>query len=426
VDLLGRVREELAFEANVRKSYLYRFLMEFQLWWPIWVIYLQRERGFSLTQITLLDVPFLLLVVLAEVPTGAIADRFGRRVSLMLGSSLFAVAVFIFGVADNYLIILTSYTVWGLALTFQSGADTAILYDSLKSAGRENDFQKINSRLWALRSLAVLIAILIGAPIAAATSFTFAITLSAIVGLAAVPVAFLMHEPRHREHVEAEPYFETVKTGLRDAWHQPPLRWIILFSGVLVAMTFTPLVFTQPFLDEQGIALGDLGLWQAPVRAAGVISALFAYQFVSRLGERASFFALPLLIVGALFALGGFNSLWAYGAFISIGLVAGMHHPTLATYVNRRIPSERRATMLSVQSLTGNLVMAGINPLAGILADTLGLQGMFVALGAITLVLGPGILLLWLRAERHAPQPEAEQAPAADVERERPSEVVPV
>ena len=60
------------------------------------------ERGLSLTQITLLDTPFFLLIVLAEVPTGAIADRFGRRSSLMLGSALFAVAVFIFGVADSY------------------------------------------------------------------------------------------------------------------------------------------------------------------------------------------------------------------------------------------------------------------------------------------------------------------------------------
>ena len=45
MDLLTRIREEMALEGNVWKSYAYRFLMNFQLWWPIWVIYLQRERG---------------------------------------------------------------------------------------------------------------------------------------------------------------------------------------------------------------------------------------------------------------------------------------------------------------------------------------------------------------------------------------------
>src|SRR4051812_21577355 len=110
MELLPRIRDELAFEGNIRKSYIYRFLMNFQLWWPIWVIYLLRDRGLSFTQITLLDTPFFVLIVLAEVPTGAVADRFGRRTSLMLASSLFAVAIFVFGIANNYAIILVSYT----------------------------------------------------------------------------------------------------------------------------------------------------------------------------------------------------------------------------------------------------------------------------------------------------------------------------
>ena len=101
MDILARIRDDMAYEANIRKSYIFRFLMEFQLWWPIWVIYLQKQRGLSLTQITLLDAPFFLLMVLAEVPTGAIADRFGRRWSLMLGSAFFALAIFIFAIADS-------------------------------------------------------------------------------------------------------------------------------------------------------------------------------------------------------------------------------------------------------------------------------------------------------------------------------------
>ena len=134
--LLARVRDEMAFEGNIWKSYVYRFLMEFQLWLPIWVLYLQRTRGLSLTQISVLDTPFWLLIVFAEVPTGAVADRFGRRTSLALGAMMFAVAVFVFGIADSYAIILVSYSAWALALTFQSGADAALMYDSLKQVGR--------------------------------------------------------------------------------------------------------------------------------------------------------------------------------------------------------------------------------------------------------------------------------------------------
>ncbi|HZU76596.1 MAG TPA: hypothetical protein VFA70_07515, partial [Dehalococcoidia bacterium] len=62
-------------DANVRRLYLYCFLVNLQLWLPTWVLYLQRERGLSLGQITALDAPFWLIVVLSQVPTGAFADR---------------------------------------------------------------------------------------------------------------------------------------------------------------------------------------------------------------------------------------------------------------------------------------------------------------------------------------------------------------
>lgn len=413
MDLLTRVRDEMAFEGNVWKSYVYRFLMQFQLWWPIWVVYLQEERGLSLTQITLLDTPFFLLIVLSEVPTGAIADRYGRRVSLMFGSALFSVAVFIFGIADNYAIILLSYTAWGLGQTFQSGADTAILYDSLKRAGREDEFQQINGRLWAITSLAVLLAILIGAPIAAATSFSVPIILSAGIGLAALPFAYMMHEPVEVHAPEHDRYFSTVAAGIRDAWRQPTLRYIFLFSSVLVIATFTPMVFAQPFLVKHGVDTSDLGLWQAPVRGVGILSALAAYRIVSAIGQRGTFFAMPVSLAIAMFFLAGIDSLWAYAAFLPIGAIAGMQSPVLATYVNRRIPSERRATMLSVQSVIGSAIFAVMQPVAGILADSLGLRGMYFIFAIATLVVGCAVLFLWHRAEldEEAAEVEARDAP---------------
>jgi len=67
-----------SYEANLPKAYLFQFLMSFQLWWPIWVLYLQEKRGLSLTQITALESIFWLIILVAQVPAGAIADRQGR------------------------------------------------------------------------------------------------------------------------------------------------------------------------------------------------------------------------------------------------------------------------------------------------------------------------------------------------------------
>jgi MFS family permease len=425
MDLLARVRDEMAFEANIRKSYIYRFLMEFQLWLPIWVLYLQQERGFSLTQITLLDTPFFLLIVFAEVPTGAVADRFGRKFSLMLGSGFFAIAVFVFGIADNYVIILVSYVAWGLALTFQSGADTALLYDSLKQLGREDDFQRLNGRLWALRSAAALLALVIGAPFAGATSYTFAITLSAIIGACALPVALSMHEPRHTLDAHPEAYFKTLTTGIREAWTAPSLRYIIMYSGIVSVGIFGPMMFQQPLLADHGITVNPTdawpsslftGLWQAPVRAAGVLSALGAGWLLMRYGERAAFFALPVMLGICGIALAGIDAPWIATAFIGIGVAGGLHSTVLATYVNHRIPSQRRATMLSVLNAAANVSLALLNPVGGKVADVWGLQAAFLMYAVLIIVGGLGVLLLWDWSERAdidrgtllgEPQPEA-------------------
>jgi MFS family permease len=399
MDLLGRIRDEMAFEGNIWKSYLYRFLMRCELWLPIWVVYLQKQRGLSLTQITLLDIPFFLLVVAAEVPTGAVADRFGRRVSLVLGSMMIAIAFFVFGIADNYVIILISWTAWGFGQTFQSGADTAILYDSLKQIGREDDFQKINGRMWALTSTAALIAILIGAPIAAATSYTVPIFLSVGIALSAIPVAISMHEPRAQHDESRDHYFQTLVAGLRTAWDQPTLRYVILYSGLITAATFSPMVFQQPFLDHHHVGTGSLGLWQAPVRGFGIVAALGAHHVLSRSGYRASFFALPVTIALCAFALAGIDHAYAFMAFLGMGLVAGIQNPMLATYINKRIPSERRATILSVQGVAGSFMLAGSQPVAGVIADQFGLRALFFVFGAATIILAPIVLVLWTRAE---------------------------
>lgn len=381
-------------------SFIYTFLMEFGLWIPIWVLYLRDQRHFSLTQIALLDVPFFLLVVFAEIPTGAVADRFGRKVSLALAAGFYAVAILVFAVASSYPVIFVSYTAWGFAVTFRSGADSALLYDSLKQIGREADFPRVNGRLTAFRWTTVLAALLIGAPIAAATSYTFVIKLSAINGACACVVALLMHEPRHAREHSAERYLQTLKSGVRDAWRNPPLRYAFLYGGILSAVGFGPMVvYQQPWLASHGVATAGLGLWQAPARAGAIFAALLAARLTIRLGERAVFLALPVVMVGGAFALSGLNHIAAMPAFVGIGFVHGAHVPMLATYVNRHVESRRRATALSAQSVVASIALAAFNPMGGLVADRLGLRAVFGMFAVASAIFVGGALALWWRAE---------------------------
>jgi MFS family permease len=400
--------------ANDWKSFVYSLLLDLSLTAPIWVLYLRDKRGFSLTQITLLEVPLFLIMVFAEVPTGAVADRFGRRISLMIGGALFAVSSFVLGTATNYLLVLVANVIWGLAFTFRSGADTALLYDSLLETGRDAEFQRINGRLWGLRAAAAFAGLLLGAPIAAATDFTFVYMLCGVASIGAAAVALLMREPAIAQHAR-EPYWGTLTAGVRASWRDARLRYLILHSAAMGPIFAGPLLLAlQPWLAGHGVATADVGFWQALARAGEVVSPFAAVWFLSRLGERGAFFALPLTLAVCCVALAGIGDLWIAIAFLGIALARGLHEPVLAESLNRDVRSEVRATVLSVRGTAGAVFMACVWPVAGLASDAYGLQAVFMMYAAMSVVFGAGMLVLWDRAARAHVAEDASAAPRLD------------
>ena len=404
--------EKRAYEANIWKFYLQTFLLNFQLWYPIWIIYLQEERGLTLGQVTLVEVPHLLAVVVLQIPAAAIADRWGRRTSLALGALLSATGVTLFGLADTYLLILFSYLVWGAAFALMSGADSAFLYDSLKALGREDDYQRIYGGAWAVLSAASLAGTLIGAPVAAATSLPFPIVLSGGIAALGVLAALTFTEPRRFSDDPQLPYREVMKESVRLALHQPTVRYAILFFGVLTIGGIAPVFFFQPFLTRHDIGLSQVGFWQTPTRVMGVVGALVAYRVVSGLGERGTFILLPLAMVGSYALLAAWDSVYAQITFPVMNLAAVMGRPVVTDYLNRRVPTGQRATVLSLTNLTYCLILIPLAPIVGLIADKLGLLAAFWTGAAISLA-GMVVLPLWWRAMAKEELPAEEPAVAA-------------
>jgi len=415
-----RPAERRAYEANIGKLYLYTFLMNFQLWWPLWVVYLQEMRGLSLTQITALDAPFWLVIVAAQVPTGAIADRWGRKWSLLLGAASFTAGILLFGLASNYILILISYLGWGVALTFQQGADSALLFDSLKALGREDEFERITGRSVAVMSAAGLGGILLGTRFAAVTDLATPIVASGVIAALALPVALSLKEPPIAEHERSASYAHLLRDSLAHVRQRPAVLRMLVFAAVIGVSAFGPIIFVQPFLRSHGVGLADLGDLQAPNRVLAIVAALAAYRASGRFGTRALYASLPVVMVLSYVLLGAWGSVYAYVAFFPISAMQGLQQPLIGNYINQRIPSGQRATILSLRQLLFSLALAPAEPLLGYVADEWGLPWVFWSLAATTAVLGAITLVWWLRAEDAGPleSAEPERPPAvAEVER---------
>jgi predicted MFS family arabinose efflux permease len=192
---------------------------------------------------------------------------------------------------------------------------------------------------------------------------------------------------------------------------------MIFVSAVLLASANAVVVFSQPFLEQHDVSVGLFGVVQAPMRVGGIIGAIAAYRIGSLLGLRTTLIASAVLIAASYALLGGWSSVFAFGATAVIFFLFNMLHPLIENYVNHRIPNAQRATILSFKQLMTSLVIASIQPLQGVIADYASLEAMFWSTAAFVGVTAPLFLAFWLRADSNdgpapLPDPELEATPA--------------
>ena len=271
------------YAANIKRFYLYRFFINFQFWIPIFVIFLLEDRGLTLAQIALLETVFSITSLSAEVPTGAVADRFGRRTSILLGSLVLAGAIVFYGLAPSFGWLAGAYFVWAIARTLESGADSAFLYDTLAAEGREADFAQIIGRAQAFFLGGGLTASLIGAPLAALVGLQPVILLGAGSTMAAAVVAFTFKEPPRRSGEQRLRYFQTMKEAAAFTARTPQVLLTASLFAIFLGLGFAVYGFFQPLLRENDVPVAAFALFTSPAQLVAVVGSLLAYRVAAQL-----------------------------------------------------------------------------------------------------------------------------------------------
>jgi predicted MFS family arabinose efflux permease len=169
-----------------------------------------------------------------------------------------------------------------------------------------------------------------------------------------------------------------------------------MFVGVVAIGSIGPIFFFQPFLVEHGVDTGEVGLWQTPMRVAAIVGALAAPWIMLKLGERRTFYLTPLVLIASFLMLALWDSLYAQVAFLALYSIMVISQPVLTDYVNKRVPSEQRATVVSLTNLARSFVLIPSAPLMGILADDVSTTAPYWAGAVMVAALSLPLLALWL------------------------------
>jgi MFS family permease len=389
-----------SYEGNIPKFFVYRALYDFLLLMPIWVIFLQDKHGLSLTEVTIIDFAFWMSIVLTEVPTGAVADTLGRKLSQFIGLALSAASILLFALAPTYPLLLVGNSLWAIAITFVSGADMAFFYDTLRELGREDEYPKLRGQLSAVALTSMGVSSALGGLVAEYDILLPFIISAGIMVVASLLVLSLKEPPREpdEETGEALSYLGTLQTALRAIRQHSGLRYALLYSSILPLMGMAiRIIFIQPYAVAIGMPLAGLGFLVFGLRGVQVVGAANAGRVEKRLGEWNLVRLAPVVTFIGLLAIGLFDSMLGIVIFGLTGFITAVSGPLLERIILRQSPGSVRATILSVESLIARLLIAVLEPGIGLIADSYSLTTAFKVMAIGHIVVLVLVVLLWGR-----------------------------
>lgn len=341
----------------LRLFYLYRLLATSYLWQPVFVFFMI-DRGLAFDEVMLLSVVYSAIVVLIEVPTGAFADRIGRRQSMMLGA-LAMVASCLFGyAAHGFGMFLVSQSLAGMSMALCSGADSAYLFDLLQENGRIHEYPRRESHASAWH-MAGNVAACVAGGLLATVDLGLPYLVNAGTAAVAFVVALLMHAESRRESrpreplaVELKAHFTLMRESLAIATRNKRLAWIIFYSAVVFALVRVTVYLYQPYLVAHGFNYWQTGMVYAGVFGIGAIFALRYESLRAWLGEGTLVWGLLATLAISFLLLNSIAGPWALAMLAVQGATKGLYSPLVKPILNREITdSSQRATVLSVESI---------------------------------------------------------------------------
>lgn len=285
-----------------------------------------------------------------------------------------------------------------------SGADMAILYDSMQAAGRVAEYPRMAGRSFAVIQVSQALAGVAGGLLGSIRLDLPLFVTAGLMVLALLVVRRIAEPPVDR--APGTRYAATLRAAARVVVQRRALRYLVLFtalfSGVAWLLTF---VLFQPYVVDHSLEVGWVGILFTLLRGAGTCGSLLGHRVARRLPARVALWTLPVGFA-ACFTMIGAASWWPMGftAMLAVALLHGAFRPTLSALLNERLTSDVRATVLSLESLIFSLLIGALQPAIGFVADHAGLAGAFVALAILSALLLP-IRALWLAAERTEPGP---------------------
>ena len=363
-------------EGNINKMYLLKAVKWFMIVMPIIVLFFEKH-GLSLTQIMILQATYSFTVAVLEIPSGFFADIYGRRLSLFYGSILTFIGYLIFSFFSGFNEFFIAEILLGIGGSLISGADSALIYDTLLQLKKDEDYTKVEGKNYGIGNVSEGIAGVIGGFLAI-TSLDLPVYIQTFVLFFSIPISYSLVEPESSYKLAKS--IKSIWLVVKETFFEKnKLKWYIIYSSSMGIGTLSIAWFVQPFLIEIETPLFYYGIIWAGLNIITGITSYYSYLFKHK--DLLIYISLIMVIS---FILLGYNiSMYGLIFIVFIYLIRGIITPTLRNLININSTSERRATVLSLRSFIIRISFAIIAPILGYITDYSDISFVFYSLAMI-------------------------------------------
>ncbi|MFK5923480.1 MAG: MFS transporter [Verrucomicrobiota bacterium] len=395
---------------NARLFILFRIFFSCRFYYPVFAI-LFVDFGLSIEQFAYLNLAWAISIVVLEVPSGALADQFGRRTLLIAASVLMLAEMLILclspvvdltslvndptahkkAVSFLFIIFLFNRIISGAAEAAASGADEALAYDSLAAENREWKWSQITLQLMRWQAFSFILVSLIGAAVydpkfinwlvsffASSTRFSqaqtlkFPIFLNLLMAMITLGISLRMKE-NHQPGAKKLPLSQainnsiqkTYSTGMQILRHPATFMLILigLFFDSIIRLYYTVGSFYLHLLEYEPRHFGPISMAGS---LTGIAAAWIAGRLIQRYRPSTNFHIVTMLIFLGLLSLAFPIPYISVIFLVPLWLAMRLLHFFLSNYLNQITASENRATVLSFKSMNMNLAYGALVFLYGL------------------------------------------------------------
>ncbi|MBR9701107.1 MFS transporter [Candidatus Woesearchaeota archaeon] len=346
----------MSYEHNISKFYIFTFISSFFLLGPIIILFFLEYIPF--TQFGLVFGIGIIVAMIFEVPSGVWADRLGRKYLVAMGLFFASLEIFFIAYGKSFEYFLMAGALGGFGSAMMSGADTALLYDTLLITKREKESKKIYGRLKAIRYWAVVLAALIGAPLYIKYHALPLYINAAIMFFAAVFFLTMKEPPIKNRSVTIRSQIKTLKKSFQVVKSNISLRWFTsfkIFSGFSVWLFHD--LLRSPYYTSIGYPIIVLGGITAIISLARSFFSWNAERIERKIGEKTTISLILIVPVFLFLLLGIINTRVALVFAIILYCIWSLQEVVTEVAMHEHMSSKERATTYSLFSFANSIML---------------------------------------------------------------------